>query len=172
MDYQSLFRKIKDYPIEGIVFEDVTTFWKDPEAFSFSINKLADYFKDRGINKVAALEARGFVIGAPIALLLGAGFVPLRKPGKLPAEVISESYSLEYGKNQIEVHKDAFQSGDNVLICDDILATGGTLRASESLITRLGAEIAGIAILSELTFLDGRSRLSTEDIYSLYQVNQ
>ncbi|MGL4563238.1 MAG: adenine phosphoribosyltransferase [Brevinema sp.] len=172
MNYSSLFRKIQDYPIPGIVFEDVTTFWKDGAAFADSIQKIVDYFKNRGITKVVGLEARGFVIAAPVAFALGIGFVPVRKPNKLPAERISESYSLEYGENILEMHIDAIDPSDKVLICDDILATGGTLHATENLITRLGGTVEGIGILSELVFLNGRSKLSTKDILTLYQVQE
>ncbi len=170
MDYSSLFRQIKDYPKEGILFEDVTTYWKDADAFAYSISKIVEYFSNKGINKVVGLEARGFVIAAPVAIGLHAGFIPIRKPGKLPAELISRSYALEYGENHLELHKDAISPGDKVLICDDILATGGTLEASEQMILELGGEIVGIGLLSELTFLKGREKLSTKDIFSLYQV--
>lgn len=170
MKYASLFRQIKNYPKEGILFEDVTTYWKNAEAFAFSINTLVQYFKDKGITKVVGVEARGFVLAAPIAIALNTGFIPVRKPGKLPAEIISRSYDLEYGQNVLEMHKDAISEGDKVLICDDILATGGTLEATEQMVLELGGEIVGIAILSELIFLNGRSKLMTKDIFSLYQV--
>lgn len=172
MNYASLFRQIPDYPKKGILFEDVTTFWKDSEAFAYSIDKIVEQFKDLGIQKVVGLEARGFVIAAPVAYQLKAGFVPVRKPNKLPAEVISRSYDLEYGQNILEIHKDAISVGEKVLICDDILATGGTLEASEQMIQELGGELVGIAILSELTFLQGREKLQTDNIYSIYQVQE
>ncbi|MGL5956878.1 MAG: adenine phosphoribosyltransferase [Brevinema sp.] len=170
MKYSSLFRQIPDYPEKGILFEDVTTYWKDPDAFSYSIHKLAEHFKDYGINKVVGLEARGFVIAAPIAVILHAGFVPVRKPGRLPAEKISRSYTLEYGQNTLEMHKDAISKGDKVLLCDDVLATGGTLEAAESMIGELGGEIVGVALLTELVFLKGREKLHTKEIVSLYHV--
>jgi len=169
MDYSLLFRQIPDYPIKGIIFEDVTTYWKNADAFAYGMNELANYFANRGINKVVGLEARGFVMAAPIALLLHAGFIPVRKSGKLPSDIISQSYELEYGHNTIEIHKDAIEKGDKILICDDILATGGTLKATEQLITQLGGVIEGIALLSELIFLNGRLKLETKDIFSLYQ---
>ncbi|MGL4394332.1 MAG: adenine phosphoribosyltransferase [Brevinema sp.] len=172
MDYSSLFRKVNDYPIPGIVFEDVTTFWKDGAAFAYSIDKIVEHFKNKGITKVVGLEARGFVVGAAVAYALGVGFVPVRKPKKLPAETISESYSLEYGENVLEMHLDAISADDKVLICDDILATGGTLEAAEKLVKRLGGSLEGIALLSELVFLNGRKRLTTEDILVLYQVQE
>ncbi|MGL4388851.1 MAG: adenine phosphoribosyltransferase [Brevinema sp.] len=172
MDYSSLFRKINDYPIPGIVFEDVTTFWKDGAAFADSITKITEYFKDKGITKVIGLEARGFVIAAPVAFALGVGFIPVRKPRKLPAPTISEAYSLEYGENILEMHIDAITPADKVLICDDILATGGTLNATEKLIQRLGGTVEGIGLLSELVFLNGRQKLTTKDIFVLYQVQE
>lgn len=170
MDYSILFRQIKDYPKKGIVFEDVTTYWKNAEAFAYSIKTIADYFRNKGITKVVGVEARGFVLAAPIAIELQAGFIPVRKPGKLPAETITRSYDLEYGQNTLELHKDAIQKGDIVLICDDILATGGTLEATEQMILELGGELCGIGLLSELVFLNGREKLITKDIFSLYQV--
>jgi adenine phosphoribosyltransferase len=170
MKYVSLFRQIPDYPKEGILFEDITTYWKDPEALAYSIKEIAKNFENKGITKVIGLEARGFVIAAPVAIALNAGFIPIRKPGKLPAEKISRSYDLEYGQSTLEMHKDAIEAGDKVLICDDILATGGTLSAAESMILELGGEIVGIAIVSELGFLKGRDKLNTKNIYALYQV--
>ncbi len=170
MKYSSLFRQIKNYPTEGILFEDVTTYWKDADAFAYSITQIIEHFKNKGITKIVGLEARGFVIAAPVAVGLHVGFVPIRKPGKLPAELISRSYSLEYGENSLEIHKDAIDVGDKVLICDDILATGGTLEAAEQMVLELGGELVGIGLLSELTFLKGRDKLCSKDIYSLYQV--
>ncbi|MGL4676282.1 MAG: adenine phosphoribosyltransferase [Brevinema sp.] len=172
MKYSSLFRQIPDYPKKGILFEDVTTYWKDPDAFSYSIHAFTEHFKDFGINKVVGLEARGFVIAAPIAVSLHAGFVPIRKPGKLPAETISQSYVLEYGENTLELHKDAISLGDKILLCDDVLATGGTLEAAESLIQELGGEVVGIALLMEVVFLNGREKIRTKEIFSLYQVQE
>lgn len=172
MEYASLFRQIPDYPKKGILFEDVTTYWKDPEAFAYSIDKFVEQFKSQGITKVVGLEARGFVMAAPVAYALKAGFIPIRKPNKLPAETISRSYDLEYGQNVLEIHKDAISKGDKVLICDDILATGGTLAAAEEMIIELGGDIVGIAILSELSFLNGRDKLQTKNIYSMYTVQE
>ncbi len=172
MKYKSLFRQIPDYPKPGILFEDVTTYWKDSNAFAYSIEKMSEHFKNQNINKVIGLEARGFVIAAPLAIQLNAGFVPVRKPNKLPSEVVSRSYELEYGQNTLEMHKDAISKGDKVLICDDILATGGTLQAAEQMVQELGGEIVGIALLSELTFLKGREKLQTKEIFALYQVQE
>lgn len=172
MDYSQLFRKINDYPIPGVVFEDVTTYWKNADAFAYSIEKIVEHFKDRGITKVVGLESRGFVVAAPVAFALHAGFVPVRKPNKLPSKTIAQAYSLEYGQNILEIHTDALSSEDKVLICDDILATGGTIEATEKLVTTLGATIEGVALLSELVFLNGRARLTTKDILTLYQVQE
>ncbi len=170
MKYASLFRQIKDYPKKGILFEDITTYWKDAGAFAYSIDAIADNFQNLGITKVVGLEARGFVIAAPVAYKLRAGFIPIRKPGKLPSETISRAYDLEYGQNILEMHKDAVEEGDTVLICDDILATGGTLEAAEQMILELGGKIAGVGLVSELVFLHGRDKLQTKNIFALYQV--
>lgn len=170
--YADLFRKVQDYPKPGILFEDVTTYWKDPDAFAYSVKEIANYFKNVSISKVVGIEARGFVLAAPIAFLLHAGFVPIRKPGKLPAEFITRTYALEYGDNTLELHKDAIVEGDKVLICDDILATGGTIEVVEEMIAELGGEVVGIGILSELSFLKGREKLQSNNIFSLYQVQE
>ncbi|MGL5255100.1 MAG: adenine phosphoribosyltransferase [Brevinema sp.] len=172
MDYSQLIRRIPGYPKPGIVFEDLTTLWKDPNAFAGTLHQLADQYKDRGITKVIGLEARGFVLAAPIACMLNAGFVPIRKAGKLPSECITTSYDLEYGKAEMAIHTDALSADDKVLICDDILATGGTLEAAISLIRQLKAEIVGVALLQELTYLNGRNRFPDIEIFSLYKVNE
>ncbi|MGL5721149.1 MAG: adenine phosphoribosyltransferase [Brevinema sp.] len=172
MDYSPLIRRIPGYPKPGIIFEDLTTLWKDPEAFAGTLRLIADQYKDKGITKVVGLEARGFVLAAPIACMLNAGFVPIRKAGKLPSECISTTYDLEYGKAEIALHTDALTQDDKVLICDDILATGGTLEAALFLIRQLKAEISGVALLQELTYLNGRSRLPGVEIFSLYKVNE
>lgn len=172
MDYSNLIRRIPGYPKPGIIFEDLTTLWKNPEAFAATLRLIADHFKDKKITKVVGLEARGFVIAAPIAVMLNAGFVPIRKSGKLPHDVLSATYELEYGTAEIALHADALDKTDRVLVCDDILATGGTLRAGLSLIQKLGAEICGIALLQELTYLRGREKLPNIEIFSLYKVNE
>jgi adenine phosphoribosyltransferase len=159
-------RDIADYPHPGIVFKDITPLLADASAFAAVVAALA---AGHGrINKVAGIEARGFIFAAPVALSLAAGFVPVRKQGKLPAATYAETYQLEYGTATIEVHTDAFEPGDRVLIVDDVLATGGTAAATASLIRRAGAEVAAVAVLLELGFLNGRSRLSGLDVRSLY----
>jgi adenine phosphoribosyltransferase len=167
MDLKAIIRDVPDFPKKGIIFKDITTLLKDSRAFNEAISKLADHFKDREFDYIVGIEARGFIIGAPMALALQKGFVPIRKPGKLPAETISESYELEYGSNTIEMHKDALQPGDRVLLIDDLLATGGTIKAAVDLIEKLGAEVVGLGFLMELSFLDGREKLQGYDIFSL-----
>ena len=166
-------RDIPDYPQPGIVFKDITPLLADGSAFAAVVAALAAWHGEgreggRGrVSKVAGIEARGFIFAAPVALSLGAGFVPVRKQGKLPAATYAATYQLEYGTATIEVHTDAFEPGDRVLIVDDVLATGGTAAATASLVRRAGAEVAAITVLLELGFLDGRSRLSGLDVRSL-----
>jgi adenine phosphoribosyltransferase len=161
-------RDIPDYPQPGIVFKDITPLLADGSAFAAVVAALA---AGHGrIDKVVGIEARGFILAAPVACSLGAGFVPVRKQGKLPAATYSESYQLEYGTATIEVHTDAFRPGDRVLVVDDVLATGGTAAATASLVRRAGAEVAAIDVLLELGFLDGRARLSGLDVRSLLAV--
>jgi len=167
MDLKAIIRDVPDFPKKGIIFKDITTLLKDSRAFNEAISKLADHFKDREFDYIVGIEARGFIIGAPMALALQKGFIPIRKPGKLPAETISESYELEYGSNTIEMHRDALQPGDRVLLIDDLLATGGTIKAAVDLIEKLGAEVVGLGFLMELSFLDGREKLQGYDIFSL-----
>lgn len=169
MDLKALIRDIPDFPKEGIVFKDLTTLLKDGEAFSYCINQLADQVKGAGVEIVTGPEARGFTVGAPMAYLLNAGFVPVRKPGKLPAEIVTYSYELEYGTDQLEMHADAIKPGQKVLIVDDLLATGGTAKATAELVKKLGGEVVGIMFIVELSFLNGRDRLKEYNIYSLVQ---
>ena len=152
-------RDIPDFPQPGVIFKDITPLLADTDAFRAVVLKLADHFADAGVTKVAGIEARGFIFAAPVAFCLGAGFVPIRKPGKLPHEVEREDYELEYGTDLLEVHRDAVHEGDRVLMVDDVIATGGTAAASIRLMRRLGAQIAGLAALVELDFLDGRSQI-------------
>ena len=164
-------RDIADYPQPGIVFKDITPLLADGSAFAAVVAALAAGHGEGGrsrVSKVAGIEARGFIFAAPVALSLGAGFVPVRKQGKLPAATYAETYQLEYGTATIEVHTDAFEPGDRVLIVDDVLATGGTAAATASLVRRAGAEVAAITVVLELGFLDGRSRLSGLEVRSLY----
>ncbi len=160
-------RDIPDFPKEGIIFKDITTLLIDSGAFKLALDNLYDSFKDKGINKIASVEARGFIFGAPLAYMLGAGFIPLRKPGKLPYETDSEEYELEYGTDTIEAHVDAFEKGDKVLIVDDLLATGGTALAAARLVEKTGADIEALAFIVELDFLEGRNKLDGFDIYSI-----
>jgi adenine phosphoribosyltransferase len=158
-----LIRDIPDYPNPGVVFKDITPLLGDRTAFAASVEALAAAGReivDGPIDKVVGIEARGFILAAPVALALGAGFVPVRKAGKLPHETYAVSYALEYGEATLEVHRDAFRSGDRVLIVDDVLATGGTVVATEELVRRCGGEIAGVAVLLALSFLPGLDRLS------------
>jgi adenine phosphoribosyltransferase len=152
-------RDVPDFPTPGIVFKDVTPLLADAEAFAAAVEGLAAPFRDERPDKVAGIEARGFIFGAPVAQLLGVGFVPVRKKGKLPGDVVAASYDLEYGSATIEVTADAFAAGDRVLIVDDVLATGGTAAATVQLIRQCGAEVVGIVVVMELGFLHGRDVL-------------
>jgi len=160
-------RDVPDFPKKGIIFKDITTLLKNPEALKETSSILYDLAKDRGITKVAGIESRGFIFGGLLAEKLNAGFVPIRKPNKLPAEKISETYALEYGTDTIEIHKDAIIPGDKVLLHDDLLATGGTANAAVKLIEKLGGEVVQISFLIELVFLNGRELLKGYDIQSL-----
>ena len=171
--YENLVVDIPDYPEPGVVFKDITPLLSDPEGFKASVDEIANHFMGRGITKVVGAEARGFLIGAPVAYKLGAGFVPARKPGKLPRDVYSETYALEYGTDQLEIHKDALNENDVVLIIDDLVATAGTTIASARLVERTGAKIAGFAFMLELAFLNPRDIVSKEydeEFFSLIQV--
>lgn len=162
MDVKSKIRDVVDFPKKGIIFRDITTALKDAETLKVMIDYLCEQFKGVKIDYVAGIESRGFIFGMPMAYKMNAGFVPIRKPKKLPAETFSQSYDLEYGKDTIEVHKDAFKRGDNVLIVDDLLATGGTADAACKLIKQTGANLVGIGFLIELVDLKGRDRLLSE----------
>ena len=160
-------RDVPDFPKKGIIFKDITTLLKNPEALKETSSILYDLAKDKGITKVAGIESRGFIFGGLLAEKLNAGFVPIRKPNKLPAEKISETYALEYGSDTIENHKDAIIPGDKVLLHDDLLATGGTANAAVKLIEKLGGEVVQISFLIELVFLNGRELLKGYEIKSL-----
>ena len=155
---KSKIRSVKDFPKKGIIFRDITTALKDPETLKDMIDYLCDQFKDEKIDYIAGIESRGFIFGMPMAYKLNAGFVPIRKPNKLPAETISQEYQLEYGTDKIEVHTDAIEKGANVLIVDDLLATGGTAEAACKLIKKTGGNLIGIAFLIELEDLNGREK--------------
>ena len=159
MSIKSKIRTIENYPIKGVMFRDITTLLKDPEGLRASINKLVDRYKDLNIDKIVAIESRGFIIGAPIAYLLNVGLVLIRKPGKLPAETIDQTYKLEYGTDRIEVHTDAINKGDKVLIVDDLIATGGTAEATVKLVKKMHGEIIECCFVIDLPDIGGRARL-------------
>ncbi|TAJ10345.1 MAG: adenine phosphoribosyltransferase [Nitrospirae bacterium] len=159
MDYKKLIREVPDFPKPGILFYDITTLLKDARAFRTVQDELAARYRDRGISKIVGIESRGFILGSPLAYQIGAGFVPVRKPGKLPADTYEVKYKLEYGSNSLAIHRDAIAMGERVLVVDDLLATGGTAAATISLIRQLGGEIAGMVVLVELTDLKGRDKL-------------
>jgi adenine phosphoribosyltransferase len=161
-------RDVPDYPQPGVLFKDITPLLAEPKVFGAVVDALADTF--RPVDKVAGIEARGFILAAPVAYHTGAGFVPVRKKGKLPSATFAQEYQLEYGTATLEVHRDAFEPGERVLIVDDVLATGGTARATATLVRQAGAEVAGIAVLMELSFLNGRSALSGLDVRALLTV--
>lgn len=160
-------RDIPDFPKPGVVFKDITPLLGDAEAMRVTIDAITDYFADRHVTKVLGVEARGFIIAAPVAYCFGAGFVPVRKAGKLPWHIEKEEYELEYGSDLLEIHQDAVGPGDAVLVVDDVLATGGTAAATCRLVERLGATVAGLGFVLELTFLSGRSKLEGRDLMSL-----
>lgn len=164
---KSIIRDIPDFPQPGILFRDITPLLSNARALQVALEGLAEPFRDAGIEQVVGVESRGFIFGAPLALLLKAGFVPVRKFGKLPSETIHVEYALEYGSNIVEVHIDAIRPGEKVLVVDDLLATGGTVSAALELVKRLGGEVAGVAFLVELTALQGRQRLQGENVFSL-----
>jgi adenine phosphoribosyltransferase len=166
-DLRALIREVPDFPKPGILFYDITTLLRDPTAFHEVIDRMADAVKDERIELVVGMESRGFIFAAPLADRLGAGFVPVRKLGKLPAETIEVEYSLEYGTATLEVHRDAITAGQRVLIVDDLLATGGTVLGTIELVRRLGGEIAGLSFMVELTALGGRARLGEFSIHTL-----
>jgi adenine phosphoribosyltransferase len=166
---KSKIRTVPHWPKQGIMFRDITTLLKDPEGFRETIDLLYERYKDKKIDKVVGIESRGFIFGAPLAYLLGCGFVPVRKPGKLPAECESEEYTLEYGKDKIEIHKDAIDKNDNILIVDDLIATAGTASAARNLIKKLGGKIVECAFIVELIDLRGRDKLRGERIYSVVE---
>lgn len=165
--FRQLIRSVPDFPKTGIVFRDITTLISDADAFRDAVRRMADAFRDERIDLVVGVESRGFIFGGAVAVELGAGFVPIRKPGKLPAETTSETYELEYGTDTVEIHADAVRPGERVLLVDDLLATGGTMAAACRLVERLGGEIVGIAFLIDLAFLKGREKLGPRKIVAL-----
>ena len=169
MDLGAIIRDIPDFPKEGIVFKDITPLLKDPKALEEVHSRIAEHFKDKKIDVIAGAESRGFIFGMGVAMLMKVGFVPIRKPGKLPYDTYSETYDLEYGSDSLEIHTDAVEKGQRVLLIDDLLATGGTMSACEKLIEKCGGELAGCAFLIELGFLKGKEKLKTQDIYSVLE---
>lgn len=171
MDLLKYIRNVPDFPIKGIQFKDITTLAKIHEPFKESCDQISNQFKDKGITKVTAIEARGYIWGGVIAYQLGAGFILIRKPGKLPAETISETYELEYGTDTIEMHRDAIEKGDKVLVFDDLLATGGTAKAACKLVEKAGGTVMGVAFVIELTgSLQGRKKLNSYNVVSLIEI--
>jgi len=169
IDLASTIRDVPDFPVEGVLFKDITTLLKDADSFRESIEQLTAPYRDKKIDLIAGIESRGFIFGSVMAYLLGAGFVPIRKPGKLPAETVKEEYALEYGTDAVEMHKDAIQPGHRVLLVDDLLATGGTAAACTRLIEKLGGKVVGVAFLIDLTFLHGKEKLEGYDVYSVIE---
>lgn len=167
MDLKSLIRDVPDFPEPGIIFRDITTLLQNPEGLSYVIDNFSNTFSNQQIDYVVGIESRGFIFGAPIAYKLGAGFVPVRKPGKLPAEIHSIEYQLEYGADRLEIHQDALHSESRVLIVDDVIATGGTSAATAQLIKQLDCTLIGFAFIIELSDLDGRSKLNHDQIISI-----
>ena len=170
VDLASLVRDVPDYPTPGIVFKDLTPLLADPAGLRAAVDRIAGAYDKGSVDKVVGIEARGFLLAAPVAYLLGAGVVPVRKPGKLPGPVHERSYELEYGSNSLEVHQDAFAVGERVLVIDDVLATGGTAAAAVHLVQHCGATVVGVAVLLELAFLDGRAALPGIAVQALLTV--
>ncbi len=166
-DLKKLIREVPDFPKPGILFYDITTLLKDRLGLARLIDSLTEYYLDKDIGLVLGIEARGFIFGPALAYRLNAGFVPVRKPKKLPAEVLQWKYELEYGHDTLEIHKDAIQPGQRVLICDDLLATGGTAKAAAEMVKALGGEICGLGFVVELDGLKGRDKLKGYDVFSL-----
>ena len=167
MDLKKIVREIEDFPIPGISFKDITTLLQDGKALKFAIDEIIADLKDKNVDLIVGPEARGFLMGTPVAYGMGVGFVPVRKPGKLPWEVESYEYDLEYGSNTLEIHKDAIKPGQKVAIVDDLLATGGTMEAAAKLIEKLGGEVVSMQFLIELEDLEGRAKLAKYDVNSL-----
>jgi adenine phosphoribosyltransferase len=169
---KKLIREIPDYPKPGILFYDVTTLLKDREGFHSLVDELCAHYEGKKVDLVVGIEARGFIFGPALAYRLGAGFVPVRKPKKLPWKTASETYQLEYGTDTLEIHQDAVTRGQHVLVCDDLLATGGTAAAATALVRKLGGEVVGAAFAVELNFLNGRSKLPGVDVFSLLKYDK
>jgi len=171
-DLKRLIREVPNWPKPGILFYDITTLLKDPQGFRALIDSLYNHYDTHPIDIVAGIEARGFIFGPALAYRLGAGFVPIRKPNKLPADKAREEYALEYGTDAVEIHQDAVRPGQRVLVCDDLLATGGTASAAARLVQKLGGKVVGCGFAIELTFLKGREKLDGLDVFSLLQYDK
>jgi adenine phosphoribosyltransferase len=169
MDLKQHIRHVPDFPKAGILFYDITTLLRDPQGFKMTIDMLATPYQGQGIDVVVGIESRGFILGAAVAHAISAGFVPIRKPGKLPAKSVKASYQLEYGTDSLEMHEDAVGAGHQVLIVDDVLATGGTAAAAAALVKQLGGNLVGMAFLIELLFLNGREKIKDERVFSVLQ---
>ncbi len=169
VDLKQRIRDVPDWPEQGVVFRDITPLLRDPEALDQTVRELAEWGRAQRPDLVLGAEARGFILGAAIAREIGCGFVPARRPGKLPPETVGATYALEYGQNSLELHPETIRPGDRVLIHDDVLATGGTVEAIAGLVEGLGGEVAGVAFIIELTFLGGRERLAKYDLHSLIE---
>src|SRR5918993_808839 len=167
MDLKKHIRHVPDFPKAGILFYDITTLLKDAAGFKATIDLLATPYTGQNIDVVVGIESRGFILGGAVAHRIGAGFIPIRKPGKLPAKALKETYDLEYGKDALEIHEDAIQRGQRVLIVDDVLATGGTAAAAAQLVRKLGGELHGLAFLIELLFLNGKAKLTGQRVFSV-----
>ncbi|MCA0171738.1 MULTISPECIES: adenine phosphoribosyltransferase [Bacillaceae] len=167
MNYKDYIAVVEDYPKEGIRFKDITPLMQNGEAYRGVVNDIADFAKDKNVDVIVGPEARGFIVGCPVSYILGIGFVPVRKEGKLPREVAKVDYGLEYGKDVLTIHKDAIKPGQRVLITDDLLATGGTINATIELVEMLGGVVVGLAFMIELSYLEGRKNLDRHDIFTL-----
>jgi adenine phosphoribosyltransferase len=169
MDLKSFVRDIPDFPKKGIVFKDITPLLQSPKAFTYVIDQLAERYKPKNLDAIVAMESRGFIFGAPLAIKLGVGFVPVRKPGKLPYKTHQETYDLEYGKDTLEIHQDAVKLGGKVLVLDDVLATGGTAAATVRLVEKAGGKVDEAAFLMHLTFLNGQDKLKSTPFFPIIQ---
>ena len=171
MEFEKLIRDVVDFPKPGIVFKDITPLLADGKALGEVVKKMAEPYRNSNVSKVIGIEARGFIFAPMIAQELGIGFIPVRKPGKLPSEVLSVSYELEYGTDTLEIHKDAISAGENILIVDDLIATGGTIDAVIKMVNELGGNVAGVSCLIELGFLNGKEKFAPIDVHALLVVN-
>jgi len=167
MDLKQHIRHVPDFPKAGILFYDITTLLRDPQGFQMTVDLMSVPYEGQGIDAVVGIESRGFILGAAVAHRIQAGFIPIRKPGKLPAKALKETYDLEYGKDALEIHADAIEQGQRILIVDDVLATGGTAAAAAQLVKKLGGELYGLAFLIELLVLNGKSKLAGENVRSV-----